>query len=97
MREVFLVPEKEKNKTEQILKKDDIVSRQSIIIKSAQALEMDEEGYFIIIDGSEEAIQRAEELIKDFASKYKNKEEVLKRYDEQEDNAISGFGNIIGG
>lgn len=97
MREVWLVSSANRAKAEGALKADDLVSRQSIVIRTASSLEIDEEGYFIIIDGSEQALQRADELLKEIAEKYKNKEAVLARYDEQETAAISGFGFIIGG
>jgi 6-phosphogluconate dehydrogenase (decarboxylating) len=97
MREVWLVSSANKAKAEAVLKTDDLVSRQSIAVRAASSLEIKEEGYFIIIDGTEEALQRADELLKEIAEKYKDKEKVLERYDELESAAISGFGFIIGG
>jgi len=97
MKEVFLVKEENKNKVETILKKDDKISRGSIIIRQARSLEIDEDGYFVILDNDEEAIKRAEELLKDLAKKYEDKESVLKKLEEQENSAIEGLGAILGG
>ena len=96
MKEVFLVLAENKDKAEQALRSDDLVSRQSIIVRSAPHLDIDEEGYFIIIDGSEEAVKKAHELLDKLANRYEHKEKVLAKVEEQEDKAIEGFGNILG-
>ena len=97
MREVWLVSTNNRPKAEDVLKKDDLVSRQSIFVRSAGALGIDEDGFFIIMDGSEKALARADELMKDLAKKYDDKELVLKRFDEVEAATAEAFGFIIGG
>ena len=97
MKKIFLVSNENKAKAEEAIKKDDLVSRSSIVIRSASSLGIEEEGYFIVIDGKEEAVKKAEELLKDLAKKYEKKEEVEKKMKEQEESAIEGFGNILGG
>ena len=97
MKEVFLVSSENKSKAEDAIKKDDTVSRASIVTRSAASLGIEEDGYFIIIDGSEEAVKKAGELLKDLAKKYDKKDEVEAKLSEQEDSAIEGFGNILGG
>jgi len=96
-REVWLVSGDKKLKAEDLLKKDDLVMRQSIAIKEASTLGINEKGFFFIIEGSHEAIKRAEELLKDVGKRYEHKDRVLKAYDELEEAAISGFGAILGG
>ena len=96
MQEVFLVSSENKSKAEDILKKDDLISRGSIIIKIPASLDIKEDGYFFVLDAPEETIKLAEELLKNIAKKYKNKNEVMKKISEQEDSAIEGFGNILG-
>jgi len=96
MKEVFLVKSENKQKVEDLLKKDDVVSRGSITIKVPASLDMKENGYFFILDMQEPAMKRAEELIKNLAEKYKEKEKVIKKVEEQENSAIEGFGNIVG-
>ncbi len=96
MKEVFLVPAENKDKAENALRTDDLVSRQSIIVRSAPHLDINEEGYFIIIDGSEAAIQKAHELLDQLGKKYEHKDKVIAKIEEQENAAIEGFGNILG-
>jgi len=95
MREVYLT--KEKQKAEDLLKKDDIVSRASITIRSTGSFDAKEEGVFIILEGSEEQMKRAEELLKGIAEKYDKKDEILEKFDSEQDAAVQGFGNILGG
>lgn len=96
MKEVFLVPAENKDKAESALRTDDLVSRQSVTVRSAPHLDINEEGYFIIIDGSEEAVKHAHKLLDKLAKRYEQKEKVLAKVEEQENAAIEGFGNILG-
>ncbi len=96
MKEVLLVKSENKQKVEDLLKRDDIVSRGSITIKSPSSLDIDEEGYFFILDMRESSIERAEELTKELAQKYKDGKKVIHKVEEEEDRAIEGFGNILG-
>lgn len=96
LKEVFLVKAENRAKAEDALRADDLISRQSITLKLASSLDMKEDGYFIIINGSELSVARAEELLKGVAEKYKDKEKVIKKAEEQENQAIEGFGNILG-
>lgn len=97
MREVWLVSQSNRPKAEEVLKKDDLVSRQSIFVRSAGTLGIEAEGFFIIIDGSEKAIAKADELLKDLAKKYEKKDAVLKKFDEMEAATAEAFGFVIGG
>lgn len=97
MREVWLVKSDKRPQAEEALKKDDLVGRQSIFARAAGSLGFDEEGFFLIIDGSEQALKKAEELLKGLAEKYPKKDEVLKKFDEQEAATSEAFGFIIGG
>ena len=96
MREVYFVKKDERSKAEDVLKKDDVVSRQSIAVREANALGIDEDGYFIILDGSESALRRADELLNGLAERYEKKDDVLKRFDETEDSVVSGVGFVLG-
>ena len=85
-------------KAEEILKKDDIASRQSIVIKDAKGLSIEEDGSFFKINGDEEGIERCKELIKEFIQEIdeekinKAKEEIKK----EEETAAQGLGGIFG-
>jgi len=96
MREVFLVAGDKRQKAEDVLKKDDVVGRQSIIIRMCSSLGFKDDGFFIIIDGNEEAVKKATELLGEFVVKFNEKDAVLKKYDELEDKAMHGFGSIFG-
>lgn len=96
MRVVYLAGNENKAKAEDLLKKDDFVSRGSITIRSAGSLGFNDDGYFLVYDGSDEAVKKADELLKGIAKRFPKAEEVLKKIDEQEDKAMEGFGNILG-
>ena len=96
MQEVFLVSSENKSKAEDLLKNDDLVSRGSIAIKSPASIDIKEDGYFFVLDASEETIKHAEELLKGIGKKYKEKEKVINKIKEQEEAAAEGFGNILG-
>ncbi len=96
MKVVYIVSADNKQKAEDALKGDDLVSRGSITIRLATALEIKEDGYFIVLDASENALKKAEELLKGIAVKYDKSDNVIKKIQEQEDSAIEGFGNILG-
>jgi len=101
MRKVYVVSSENRMKAEDALKKDDLVSRSSIVVRSASSLEVDDKNlkssdYFIILDASEEALKKANKLLKGIANKYSKKDGVLKKFDEQEDSAIEGLGAILG-
>ena len=97
MRKVWLVKSDKRSKAEELLKADDLVARQSIFVRAADSLGFKEEGFFLIIDGSEEALKKAEELLKDLAAPYEKDEEVLKKFKEQEEKTSESFGFIMGG
>lgn len=97
VKEILLVKTENKQKVEDILKKDDIVSRGSITIRTASSLDIKEDGYFFILDMPEPSIRRAEELAKGLATKYKDGKKVIEKVEEQESSAIEGLGNILGG
>lgn len=94
--EVLHVKSENKQKVEDILKRDDVVNRGSITIKAPSSLGIEEDGYFFILDMPESSLKRAEELTKGLTEKYKNKKKVLDAVEEQENAAIEGFGNILG-
>lgn len=95
MREVFEVSADNKSKAEELLKRDEEINRGSITLKAASSLDIDGD-YFIILDASEERVEKAKTLLKDIAKPYKHAKKVLDKLDEQENAAIEGFGNILG-
>ncbi|MBI4171076.1 MAG: hypothetical protein HY514_05225 [Candidatus Aenigmarchaeota archaeon] len=96
MRVVYIVSADNKAKAEDLLKKDEIVNRGSITVRSAISLDIEEDGYFVVYDGSSEAVKLADQLLTGLAHRYKKADDVLRKMDAQEDAAIEGFGNILG-
>ncbi|MEM5871415.1 MAG: hypothetical protein QW051_00925 [Candidatus Aenigmatarchaeota archaeon] len=98
MKIVFFIPMENLSKVNNLIYKDDLVSRQSITIREAKVLGFKKEGYYLEIEGSEEAIKRAEEILGDLVKKVdKNEEkEVLEKISEQENSAAEGFGVLFG-
>ncbi|MEM5813325.1 MAG: hypothetical protein QXU71_03120 [Candidatus Aenigmatarchaeota archaeon] len=90
MQVVFEVSKENKNKVENIIKKDDLISRQSIVVRAF------EDKFYFLIDGNEEAIGRAKDILKDIAKEAENKEEIIRKIKEEEEQALLGFGSILG-
>ena len=81
------------------LLKDDLVGRQSIVIRlsSALALGPDYLPVVVLVEGSEEALGRAKLLLGPGAVlSMESAEKVRKAIQEQEDDAASGMGLIFG-
>jgi len=85
-------------KAEQILKRDELVSRQSITVKDASSLEIKKEGSFFLINGAEDGIAKAKELIKEFIEEINQEllSEAKEKIKQEEEAAASGFGGIFG-
>jgi len=88
---------KDLQKFKDILLKDDIVSRASIMFKEGKALQ-GKEIYYCYVSGLEEQCKRAKELTKDISKEVegKEKDEVLKKIKEEEQKAMEGFGGLFG-
>jgi hypothetical protein len=94
--EILLQTEtKNYSKLRDILLKDDLVSRASIVFKEAKTLSK-EEGYYCYISGTEDQCKKAVELAKDLAKEIKDKEEIINKIKEEEEKAEEGFGGIFG-
>ena len=77
---------------------DELVSKQSITVRDNAAIGMKKEGYYILIEGEEEAIKHAKEILKGLADELsgKDEEDVLSAIEQQESSAAEGFGAIFG-
>ncbi|MDI6917978.1 MAG: hypothetical protein QMC80_09315 [Thermoplasmatales archaeon] len=80
---VFSVEKNNIGKADEILK-DDVVSRQSIAVRDASALDIDSENRYILIEGNEQAIKRAEELFKGIVEVLKKSLEAVEEKAEEE-------------
>jgi len=94
---IFKVKSAEQGKINTMLK-DDLVSRQSIVIRDANSLDIKVGVSFLKIEGSKEGIQRAEELAKELGMKKlpeKKAKIINDKIKEQEDSAATGMGMIF--
>ncbi len=89
---------KDGKKAEEVLRKDDICSRHSIALREAKTLGIDREGYFLFFNGSEEACERAKDLLKNLVKDADEEvlEKAKKSYEEESEKALQGFGGIFG-
>ena len=94
---IFEVKSAEAGKISTMLK-DDVVSRQSIVIRDANSLEIKKEVSYLKIEGSTEGLKRAEELAKELGMtklKEKKAKTINDKIKEQEDSAATGMGMIF--
>jgi len=91
---IFSVKKENIDKTVEILK-DDVVSRQSIVVRDADALNIKKDVQLILIEGDQEAINRAEELLKGIGIKEKDKN-IYEKFKEEEKDVAEGVGFIFG-
>jgi len=96
MEVVLQVDTKNFQKAKEILLRDDVVSRASIIYKDAK--EYGGEGYYFFISGTEEQCKKAVEITKEVAKEVEKnkKEKIIKSIKEEEEKALEGFGGIFG-
>ena len=94
---IFEVKSAEAGKINTVIK-DDLVSRQSIVIREANSLDIKGEVSYLKIEGSTEGLKRAEELAKELGMKKlpdKKAKKVDEKIKEQEDSAATGMGMIF--
>ena len=91
---IFSVKKEDIDKVDEILK-DDVVSRQSIVVRNADALNIKKDVQFILIEGDQKAIKKAEELFKGIGKKEKSKK-IYEKFKEEEKDVAEGVGFIFG-
>ncbi len=94
---IFEVKSAEVGKIQTMLQ-DDIVNRQSIVIRDANSLEVKGAVSFLKVEGSTEGLKRAEELAKELGMKKlpdKKAKKIEDKIKEQEDSAATGMGMIF--
>ncbi len=86
-KEVFVIPKDKKAEIQQKVKEDDLISRQSLTFREIG------DNFYLVIEGSEEAIERLE---KEFGlERAEDKEKILEEIKKEEESAMQGFGNIF--
>ena len=94
---IFEVKKEDSGKINTILK-DDLVSRQSIITRDSNSLDIKGEATYLKIEGSTEGIKKAEEMAKELGFKKlddKKAKDINGTIEAQDDSAASGMGMIF--
>lgn len=94
---IFEVKSENSGKINKLIK-DDLVSRQSILTRDSNSLDIKGNYSYVKIEGSKEGIKRAEELAKELELKKldeKKAKKINEKIAEQEDSAASGMGMIF--
>ena len=94
---IFEVKSAEVGKIQTILQ-DDIINRQSIVIRDANSLEMKGTVSYLKVEGSPEGLKRAGELAKELGMKKlpeKKAKKIDEKIKEQENSAATGMGMIF--
>lgn len=77
------------------LAEDDLVSRQTMIVKDGKAWEI--AGQVVVVEGSEDALDRAEALVTEAGGRVSPKAEAIKAdLDAEGDAAAEGMGALFG-
>lgn len=80
------------------LYEDDLVSRQSITVRDGSALELDDDVRYILLEGSDEAQDKAGELLGDAAETLDDEDakEVFEAIKDRDQAGAQGMGAIFG-
>jgi len=94
---IFSIPKEKKSKADELLK-DDLVSRQSIIIRECTALGMKDLDLLVLIEGSEAAVKHARELFKETGKPLEGPQaaDAYDRFRKESDDVASGVGLLFG-
>jgi intein-encoded DNA endonuclease-like protein len=94
---IFEVKSAEAGKIQTMLQ-DDIVNRQSIVIRDANSLDIKKTVSYLKVEGSTDGLKRAEELAKELGLTKlteKKAKQIDEKIKEQEDSAATGMGMIF--
>ncbi len=97
--DMYAIFEVEKDKTKHIadIVSDDLISRQTTVVRDGEGLGMDDEITYVMIEGSEDAVEKAKEMFDEVEVKETDDPEaVYKSIKENEDAAAAGVGTIFG-
>ena len=98
MRVVFFIGKDKFGGAKNKLYADEVVSKASITVRDNAAIGKKGEGYYVQVEGDDEAIKKARELLKESGKELKGKEaeDVTQAIEGQESSAAEGFGAIFG-
>jgi rubrerythrin len=93
---IYAVKREHIGKIDEVLK-DDLVSRQSIAVRDAKVLGVEKEARMVIVEGTPEAITKADEIFKAIAEREKEEDakKIYEAFRALEDSVASGIGMIF--
>ncbi|MEW6070684.1 MAG: hypothetical protein AB1485_08710 [Candidatus Thermoplasmatota archaeon] len=94
---IFRVEKDKIAKINEVLK-DELVSKQSIAIRDASVLGIEKKVRYVLVEGIENALKKAEELFKGIGEKEEEKDavEIYRKIKEQEEQVAQGVGLVFG-
>ena len=94
---VFRLPANQAAKAD-VLLQDDLVSRQSVVVRDSKSLGLGGDDRYVLVEGSDAAIARAADLLKDVGKALTGAEaeRVYHSFRSQDEDAVSGMGMIFG-
>lgn len=97
MYRVFRLPAAQSAKVD-VLYADDVVGRQSLIVRDARSLGLSGDDRYVLLEGSEVALARAARLLEDIARPLEGAEaeRVYHKIRSQDEDAAAGLGLIFG-
>lgn len=96
---MYAIFELEKDKAKHIadVLSDDMISRQTTVVRDGAGLGLDKELTFVMIEGSEDAVEKSKEMFSQFeVSECKDSDKIYQKIKEEEDAAAAGVGTIFG-
>lgn len=98
MEMVFKVEKQNLQKVKDILLKDEIVSKASVMFKESKSLGLEGNHYYCYISGLDEACDKAKELTKDLVEVVNEEDtkKIIEKIKFEEESAMTGFGDIFG-
>ena len=97
MYRIFRVPAGQAGRIDALLK-DEVVTRQSLVVRESRSLGVEGEGTLVLVEGSEAGLAQAEALLKDAGKALigAEAENAYRRFKAQDEDAVSGMGLIFG-
>lgn len=97
MYQCYFIPSESRSLVD-IIKEDDVIGRQTIIVKDAQNFSFQEAGVILILEGTKEPLEKAESILGSKATKLdtKKSDEIYKKIKEEEEQADQGMGFLFG-
>ena len=95
MYRVFRVPPAQAAKIDTLLK-DNLASRQSIVVRDARTLGVGGEGSLVLVEGSDEGVAAAEKILEGLVLASADAEAAYRKFKAQDEDAASGMGLLFG-